>query len=162
MSVGCPLLHKLGDSNFIVSSAWRFDFLMLFPFLKQEYHMYQSHPCHSRVVLWMLICSTETTTVSLNTEALHYLLRATNESPVKTVFFPSLSGFVSALFKAHLGRSLVLLFYIYLVTEKLLVSPRINTISELSEETIKSYREIYAKQPKGKPVIIFFLQHWFI
>lgn len=33
--------------TFIVSSVWWFDFLMLFSFLKQEYHMHQSHPCHS-------------------------------------------------------------------------------------------------------------------
>lgn len=37
-------------------------------------NMHQSHPCHSRVLLWMLICSPETASVSLNTEALHYLL----------------------------------------------------------------------------------------
>lgn len=42
--------QKIGCSpmTFIVSSVWGFDFLVLFLFLKQEYHMHQSHPLPQR------------------------------------------------------------------------------------------------------------------
>lgn len=43
------LSSKIGclPMTLLVSSVQGFDFLMLFLFLKQEYHMHQSHPCHS-------------------------------------------------------------------------------------------------------------------